>query len=90
MTVIVLGKSTGKRTQTVRIKHGTSEESGGRVEREESGGSQVSANIVGYVNFDAVRQSSLVIRAKKSDITRFAAGELGVEEFTKKLSISTF
>lgn len=89
VTVIVFGKSTGKRTQVGRIKRGKSEDAV-RVEDGESGAPGVSMNIVGYVNADAVRQSTLVIRAKKSDINRYAAGELSAEDFTRQLSVSTF
>ena len=47
-------------------------------------------NIVGYVNTDTVRQTTLVIRAKKSDIIRFAGGQLTSEEFAKAVSASAY
>lgn len=88
VTVIVFGKSMGKRTKVGRVVR-ISDPSGSKTE-ESSASVVVSENIVGYVNTDSMRQSTLVIRAKKSDITRFAAGELKVDEFARAISVSAF
>ena len=86
VTLIVYGKSSGVRTHIgqFRRREESQKDSG------ESGGTTVDPNIIGYVNTDSVRQSTLVLRARKSDILRFASGELKREEFTQAISISTF
>ena len=113
VTVVVLGKSTGKRTQVTKIRtagrRGGAAGSSGESSEDDlrnsnspemsvrsgggGGGSStatIAHQVVGYVNTDSVRQTTLVIRAKKSDILRFAAGQLTSEEFVKTASASAY
>lgn len=87
LTVIVFGKTLGKRTRTGRVQ--ISDELETKLD-EAAPGTVVSQNIFGYVNTDSVRQSTLVLRAKKSDLTRFASGAMTAEEFNRLVSVSAF
>jgi len=86
LTVIVFGKTVGKRTQVGRVAFADAE--GGTSEDASSGG--ISQNIVGYVKTDSVRQSTLALRVQKSAIDGFAAGTLTAEEFARRVSVSLF
>lgn len=88
VTVIVFGKSVGKRSHAGRVVKLADVSLANEDELPAGKGGQ--PNIIGYVNTDAVRQSTLVIRAKKSDITRFAAGEIKSDEFMRAVSVSAF
>ena len=124
VTVVVFGKSTGKRTVVTQLKAprkgrhnadaslretrsddisddplttGTATtETKVSSSAAESGGTSgstatiVSANVVGYVNTDSIRQTTLVLRAKKSDIDAFATGKLNSDEFTQRVSASAY
>ena len=87
LTVIVFGKTTGKRTQVGQVVVADDEPA-----RSEGGssGTTVSQSLVGYVKTDSVRQSTLVLRAKKADILRLASGAISNEEFVRLVSVSAF
>ena len=49
-----------------------------------------SVNATGYVQYKGGRGTTMIIRAKKSDIDAFAKGQIDLEQFKKKASTRVY